>query len=108
LLLGERVGYALYLKNKGDIWLSPLQKWVLPALGGSAALKFLGLSVTKAVLVMASVALFWEAAAVLLGWLEHHIGATRSTYQAAAETDPFKSESLALLRQIRDSVASSH
>jgi hypothetical protein len=96
----RRVGMALYLKNKGDVWLSPLQRWVLPALGGSAALKYLGFGVTRAILMMTGVALVWECAAVLIGWLEHRSGATHFHYQAAAETDAYKKESLELLRTI--------
>jgi hypothetical protein len=101
--LGPRLGLAVYYKNKGEVWLAPVRQWILPALGGSAALKYLGLRSSEAVALMVGVALVWEVAAVLIGWLEHRTGATRAHYQAAADTDPFRRESLELLRDIKAS-----
>lgn len=104
--IGERLGKSLYLQNKGRVWLQPIREWVLPALGGSAALKYLGFSTTKAILLMTGVALAWEVTAIFIGWLEHKSGATRAHYEEAAKTDPYKSESLALLRDIKDASVS--
>ena len=77
-----------------------MRQWILPALGGSAALKYLGVGATHAVLFMVGVAMVWEVAAVAIGWLEHRSGATRAHYQAAADTDPYRRESLELLRAL--------
>lgn len=99
-MIGRWIGRGVYYKNKGEIWLNPLQRWVLPALGGSAALKYLGVSATSAILVMTGVALLWEVAAVLIGWFEHRSGATESHYDKAASTDPFRRGSLEKLERV--------
>ena len=103
------VGRAAYRRGKGAVWLEPVRAWILPALGGGAALKYLGLPADVALLLMVGVAIVWEGAAIGLGWLEHRMGATAEHYKAAASTDFFKSESLRLsgdilkeLRALRD------
>ena len=96
------VGRAIYRHNKGSVYVQPLKGWLLTALGGSAALKYLGLDGGMAVGLMLAIAVVTEGLAVTFGWLEHRIGATAEHYKTAAETDIYKRESLELLREIRD------
>ena len=107
MTFGERLGRLQYLRGKGSVTLEILRPWVLPALGGGAALKYLGLSTPWALGVMVGLGVVMEAGAVVLGWIEYRSGATRAHYKLAGETDPFRSEQLALLREIRDRLQSS-
>lgn len=93
-------GRISYWRGKGAVWLELIRPWVLPALGGGAALKYLGVPTGRAVAAMVAVAVVTEAAAILLGWLEHRSGATAEHYRQAAETDPYKADSLALTREL--------
>lgn len=105
--LAIAIGRAAYWRGKGTVWLEAVRPIVLMALGGGAALKYLTGLPTRWVLgIMIVMALASEVAAVLLGWLEHRSGATEEHYRQAAETDPYKAQSLALLREIRDSLRS--
>lgn len=94
--IGRLVGSYAYRRGKGQIWLEMLRAWILPALGGSAALKYLGVQGRWAIVAMVGIALTCEALALLIGWLEHRSGATEQHYREAAETDVFKRESLRL------------
>ena len=104
----EAIGKAGYVRHKGMIYLEPVRQWVLPALLGSASLKFLGVSPRWAVGIMLALGVVWEVAAFMLGWWEHRSGASRAHYQAAADTDPYRSSSLALLREIKEATTSTH
>ena len=101
--LATAIGLGAYYRAKGAIWLDTVQPIVMLALGGGAALKYLtGLPTRWVIGIMVTLAVGREVGAVLLGWLEHRSGATEAHYQAAAQTDPYRRESLALLREIRD------
>lgn len=103
--IGFRLGRAVYYRGKGDLYLSALRQWITPVMLGSAVTKYLGfLSAWQAVLLWAGVAVCSEIASLALGWLERRIGATQANFGLAAETDPYKARSLALLEEIRDAV----
>jgi hypothetical protein len=99
---GKRLGALNYYRAKGAVWLELIRPWILPALGGGAALKYLGLSSSKALGFMVAIAVVTEGIAVLVGWLEYRSGATAEHYRMARDSDPYKYESLSLLREIRD------
>lgn len=89
----------MYWRNKGIVYIEMVRPWLLPILGGGAALKYLGLDPVTALLVMLAVGVASEALAVVLGWLEHRSGATEEHYRQAALTDPYKTESLRYQQQ---------
>src|SRR3990167_5844155 len=89
------VGRVGFYRGKGAVWLEVIRPWLLPVLGGGAALKYLGLSATWAIGAMVVFGLVMESAAVLIGWLEHRSGATEEHYRTAALVDPYKSGALA-------------
>lgn len=102
---GPRLGRAQYLRQKGMVYLEIVRPVIILALGGGAALKYLtGLPTRWVVIIMVALAVGSEILAVILGWLEHRSGATEAHFQLAADTDPYKRQSLELLSEIRDAV----
>lgn len=100
---GDLLGRVAFYRSRGNGWLEALKPVALAALAGGSAVKYLtGWETRWAVGIMVAAAIFWQVAAVLLGWLERRTGATEAHYRAATQTDPYRSESLSLLREIRD------
>jgi len=104
---GDRVGRLWYYRHKGDAWVAVFRQWLLPVMGSAGVTAYLGVAPWASVMVWIAVAVVAEVAAVALGWYEHASGATAANYRLAKETDVYKIESLALLRDIRDHLANS-
>lgn len=95
---GQYVGRLFYFRHKGDAWLNVFRAWLLPVMGSAGITAYLGWPAWVAVVFWVGFALAAEVAAVAIGWWEHRSGATEAHYGLAAQTDPYKSESLRLLR----------
>ena len=102
--LGELVGRLWFYRGKGMLYIEACRQWILPVMGGTAAAKYLGMPLKYAIPAWICVAVVAECTAVLLGWLERRSGATSANYDLAKLTDPYKAESLAELRQIRETL----
>ena len=102
MALGARAGKIAYWRMKGSRATDVVRAWTLPIASVAIGGKFLGLQSRWAVVGAVVLAVLVELAAVVIGWLEHHSGATAAEYDLAKLTDGYKVESLALLREIRD------
>ena len=76
----------------------------MPVAAAAASGKFLGLQTRWAIVGAIAIAVIVEVAAVLLGRWQRLAGAIDAEYELAKVTDPYKVESLALLREIRDAL----
>lgn len=94
--LGELLGRLWFYRAKGMLYIEAARQWVLPLMGGTAAAKYLGMPLRYAIPAWIGLAIVAECCAVLFGWLERRSGATRANYGLSRDTDPWKTESLAL------------
>ena len=96
------LGHIQFYRGKGAPWIEVFRPWIVPMVFSGAGAKYLGLQTRWAVLLAVALPVLTEVLAVLLGRWEHRVGATEAHYRLASEVDPYKAESLALLREIRD------
>ena len=99
---GARLGRLDFLRQRGLPWIEMLRGWLLVAMGASATSRFvfdLGLAWSLTLLIV--VPILGEAAALALGIVMARKGVIQSHYLTAAQLDPYRSEHLALLREIR-------
>jgi hypothetical protein len=100
-----RVGRAIYYRGKGAPWVEMFRPWITPVVVSGVGARYLGVSLWWALGLAIGIPVVIEIVAVLLGRAEHSSGATAEHYRIAAETDTYKRESLALLRDIRTGLA---
>ena len=96
---GEVAGRIWFYRAKGSLYLEAVRQWILPVMGATAATKYFGLPLKLSFAARVAFALLAEVAALILGWLERRSGATAANYEVAKLTDPYKVESLALMRE---------
>ena len=101
---GELIGRIWFYRAKGMLYIEAARQWVIPIMGGTAAAKYLGMPLKWAIPAWICLAILAECTAVLLGWLERRSGATAANYGLAQVTDPYKTESIAELRRIRETL----
>jgi len=101
---GEFLGRLWFYRMKGMAYIEAARQWVLPVMGGTAAAKYLGMPLRYAIPAWIGLALVAECTAILLGWLERRSGATAANYGLSKVTDPYKTESLAELRAIKETL----
>lgn len=99
---GARLGRLDFLRQRGLPWIEMLRGWLLVAMGASATGRFVfDLDRTWALALLIVVPIAGETCALLLGLWMARTGMIQAHYQTAAQLDPYRSEHLALLREIR-------
>lgn len=99
---GARLGRLDFLRQRGLPWIEMLRGWLLVAMGASATSRFVfDLDRTWALVLLVVVPIMGEAAALLLGIVMARKGVISAHYGAARDLDPYRTEHLALLREIR-------
>lgn len=100
---GERLGRLEFLRGRGDPIVEMARRWFMVAMGASATGRFVfDLTREWSAALLVLIPLVGEGATVLIGVLMARWGIVRAMYGTARDLDPYKSESLALLGEIRD------
>lgn len=97
-----RLGRFQFYRGKGQQWIEIVRGWVAPAALSGGFTKYIGFQSRWAIAAALLLPLVVETAGVLLGRWLYRRGGVRADYQLARDADPFKTESLALLAEIRD------
>jgi len=98
--LGAHVGRYLFLRNRGREYAEIAKGWMTPVAAVTAAAKYLGLDAPAAMGVGLAVPVVVETLALAIGWWDVRHGGLERQTQLVNEQDPYKVESLALLRKI--------
>lgn len=102
---GARVGRLNFLRERGLPWVEMLRSWLLVAMGASATGRFVfDLSPRWSAILLIVVPIVGEAGALILGIVMARTGVIQAHYRAAQELDPYRADTLRLLREIRDVV----
>lgn len=100
---GERLGRLEFLRGRGDPIVEMARRWFLVAMGASATGRFVfDLTREWSAALLVLIPLVGEGATILIGVLMARWGIVQGMYASARDLDPYKAESLALLREIRD------
>lgn len=98
--IGNTLGRILLWRTRGREYLELLRAWVVPVMGTAGVSKYLGLQSRWAIVVGIAIPVGLEALAMVFGWLDVRSGAGRA-HQAQLNTlDPYKDETIRLLRKI--------
>ena len=98
--LGNALGRLLLWRTRGREYLELLRAWIVPVSGVAGVSKYLGIQSRWALVAGIGLPVLIEVASMVLGWLDVRSGAGRA-HQAQLNTlDPWKSETLRLLRKI--------
>lgn len=101
-----RLGRIQFYRHRGEFWTNLIRGWVAPAAFGGGLLKYLGVQSRWSIAFAIALPMVVETVGVLLGrWLYRH-GGVAADYHLALSADPYKTESIALLTEIRDAVRS--
>jgi hypothetical protein len=102
--LAEAAGRFQHLRSKGAFWVELVRTWIMPGAAIGAYALYLGLP--KWVSITAAVAgpVMIEVAGTLIARFLYDHGGQEADYQMAYEKDPFKKDSVAELRRIREAL----
>ena len=104
---GARLGRLNFLRERGLPWVEMLRSWLLVAMGASATGRYVfDLSPRWSAVLLIVVPIVGEASALVLGIVMARTGVIQAHYRAAQELDPYRAETLKLLREIRDMMMS--
>ena len=97
------IGRADFYRNKGDVWVEMLRRWLLIGMGASATGKFVfNLSDHWNVAALIAIPILGEFMAVIVGWWLSRSGSVTSHYQLAHNLDPSRHLPVERLEEVRD------
>lgn len=102
--LSAAAGRLQYLRAKGAFWVELVRSWVMPGAAAGAFAKYLGVGGRWAVAVAVIVPVVVEVLGFLMGRFLYRHGGVRADYKMAYDADPYKTESIAELRRIRETL----
>ncbi len=98
--LGAHLGRFLFYRNRGGEYSQLAKGWVTPIGVVAAAAKYLGLDGWQAAAIGLAVPVLIEGLALGAGWLDIRLGGARRQMALANVQDPWKVETLDLLRAL--------
>ena len=98
--IGNALGRLLLWRTRGREYLELLRAWIVPVSGVAGVSKYLGLQSRWALVAGIGLPVLIEVMSMVFGWFDVRSGAGRA-HQAQLNTlDPYKDETLRLLRKI--------
>ena len=102
--ISAAAGRLQYLRGKGAFWVELVRSWVMPGAAAGAFAKYLGVGGRWAVAVAVIVPVVVEILGFLIGRFLYRHGGVQADYRMAYDADPYKTESIAELRRIRETL----
>ena len=96
------LGRWQFLRGKSAIYVEALRSWIMPASAVGAYVLYLTGSRRWSVIAAALVPIIGEGLGYILGRFLFNHGGVEAEYQMALDRDPYKRESLAELKRIRE------
>ncbi len=106
--LGAHLGRFLFYRGRGAEYSQLAKGWLTPMGIVAGAAKYLGLDGWHAALVGLAVPVIIESVALAAGWLDIHLGGLRRQQGLQNVQDPWKVETLDLLRALHARASEPH